>query len=360
MPQVEATLCAPDARRVPFAAVVLSLALGACAHGPAPVLARPDTFHRGVALGLFDSDSHLDEDLERLREIRDLGASHVSLVITWTQDDIHASRVTARPGYTASRDSLVRLVRRARSLGLRVLVFPIVRLLHRTPSQWRGLITPTDPAAWFASYGGLLDELATLSAEEGVAALSIGSELVALETRADDWRALIASVRGRFHGQLLYSANWDRYANVRVWDQLDLIGVSAYWDLTPHGRRPTVEEIDAAWRPIQQAVTGFARRCGRPVVFTEFGYPSVVGGGASPWNDFADGADGVEDAETQRRLYDGFARAWNDEPTLAGAYAWIWFGRGGLGDRSYTPRHKPAEQVLRTWYRDPRTLPPPR
>ena len=72
---------------------------------------------------------------------------------------------------------------------------------------------------------------------------------------------------------------------------------------------------------------------GKPLVFTEFGHPSVTGGGGAPWNDFLDGPAGVVDLEAQV---------------------------GGLRDRSYTPRGKPAEQVLRNWYRDPLALPPPR
>jgi hypothetical protein len=86
----------------------------------------------------------------------------------------------------------------------------------------------------------------------------------------------------------------------------------------------------------------------------------VRGAGAWPWNDFLSDEDGVEDGETQRQLYEAFVLAWTQEPELAGVFFWFWHGRGGLGDRSYTLRGKPAEQVVRAWYRPDDWRPPVR
>ena len=36
---------------------------------------------------------------------------------------------------------------------------------------------------------------------------------------------------------------------------------------------------------------------------------------------------------------------------LAGALFWNWWGPGGPEDRWYTPKGKPAEAVLRRWFR---------
>src|SRR5688572_18757574 len=104
-PRPEATLCVPPDPRPAVLIAVISL-IGGCS-AASPVLQRPSSFHRGVALGLFDTDAHLGEDLLRLDEIRALGATDVSLVITWTQADVHASRVEPRAGHTASRASVV-------------------------------------------------------------------------------------------------------------------------------------------------------------------------------------------------------------------------------------------------------------
>jgi hypothetical protein len=327
--------------------------------GASPNLRRSSEFQRGVALGLFVGD---DPTLSRsdafLEELRDLGATDVSLVVTWVQDDVRATTVRADPAHTASDEALGRIIRRAHALGLRVMLFPILRLIHRTPREWRGLLAPVDEAAWFASYAERVLSLADLAERERVEVLSVGSELVSLESRTDAWRRLASATRAHYHGQILYSANWDRYDRVPFWDAVDLFGVSAYWDVARPGRSPSIAEAVAAWRPIRDQLLSFQRRVGRPLVLTEIGYPSVRGAGAWPWNDFLTGEAGQVDAEVQRRLYEAFTEVWSDVSALKGVYVWLWFDAGGIADRSYTPRGKPAEYVLKGWYRPIEQLPP--
>lgn len=330
-----------------LASLVLAGALPGCAP-PAAVLERDRAFQRGVALGLFGGD--LDQTRQALDEIATLGSSDVSIVVTWVQDDLRASEVRRDSRYTPDERTIRATIRLARARGLRVTMFPMIRLIHRTAAEWRGLLRPSDPGRWFASYRAEITALAQLSAEEGVARICVGSELASLEDSAE-WPALIAGVRARFTGQLLYSANWDRYDKVPFWKELDLIGVSAYWGVTAPDQRPTIEEALASWSRIRTRLRSFVARERKPLVLTEVGYPAVQGGGAWPWNDFLTGWDGIEDAEAQRRLYEAFTLAWGDAPELAGVYFWFWILPGGVGDRGYSPRHKPAEWVVRHWFK---------
>lgn len=341
------------------AASLAAATLAGCAAGPAPILDRPPDFERGVSLGLFSPPGEVDYPA-RLSEIRALGATSVSLIVTWVQKDVTASEVHADPDYTAPEPLVRDLIRRAHRLGMRVLLFPILRLVERTASEWRGSIRPADLARWFQSYGAELVRLAAIARDEHAETLSIGSELASTEVAKDEWRALIARVRAAYPGRLLYSANWDHYDRVPFWPLIDELGVSAYWGVAKPGDAPSLEAAAAAWAPIRTRLATFARARGRKVVLTEVGYQSVRGAGAFPWNDFLAGEDGALDDEAQRLLYEAFARAWQDEPALAGVYFWVWFDEGGARDRGYTPRGKPAELVLRTWYRAPERLPPPR
>ena len=342
--------------------LLLALVTGGCSTFPSPVLNRPPEFQRGVALGLFNTDDRSYEERydEELREIRSLGATDVSLVITWVQDDVTAAEVRSEAGYTAPSSLIRRVVRRAHELGMRVMLFPILRLIHRTPEQWRGVIHPVDPARWFSTYGQLLEDLTALAAGERVEWISVGSEIVALENRTSDWERLIRRTREIFRGRLLYSANWDHFLNVPFWSSLDSVGISAYWAVTPPGERPTTEGAVSAWRRMREGLREFSRRVRRPLVFTEVGYPAAFGAGAAPWNDFLTGAEGAKDLEAQRCLYEAFAIAWNDEPMLSGVFFWLWLSPGGFEDLGHTPRGKPAELVLHNWYRPREMLPPAR
>ena len=59
------------------------------------------------------------------------------------------------------------------------------------------------------------------------------------------------------------------------------------------------------------------------------------------------------DLEEQRRAYEAFLRAWAPVEELEGVVFWNWFGFGGPEDSGYTPRNKPAAEVLRAWLNAP-------
>lgn len=309
------------------------------------VLAAPPPV-RGLAVAPhFESGLDLEGALARVDEVAALGATHVSVVVEWAQEDVAATAIT--PFRYGTDDTRVRYVlRRARELGLQAMVFPIVRVVVRAPGQWRGTLVPADREAWWRAYRRFILYYADLAAEERAAIFSVGSELVSMEADGDRWRALVADVRGRFPGRLTYSANWDRFAGVPFWDALDYVGVNAYHELTDRGHAEE-RELAEKWRTLREGLRAAARSAGRPLLITEVGYPSLDCGACYPWDYTRDVA---ADAEEQRRAYAAFARAWDAVPELGGVFFWVWAGEGGEGDRGYTPRGKPAAGVLRGWF----------
>ena len=221
-----------------------------------------------------------------------------------------------------------------------------MRLKVQGDGLWRGKLVPRDGAAWWASYKRFILHYAVLSSDEGASMFSVGSELGNMEPDDGRWRALIGEVRGVFGGALTYSANWDHFTHVGFWDALDYVGVNAYHPIT---RDPKASEAEllSAWRLIRDRVLGWRAFVGRPLLFTEIGYPSVDGGAVRP---YAHAARGRVDLEEQRRAYQAFVDAWDDQPDLGGVFVWLWTGDGGPADAGYSPRGKPAERVLRRWF----------
>jgi Glycoside Hydrolase Family 113 len=329
-------------------ACVLILGTAAAARGDGPT-----AFERGVSLGLFAEDPGWSYRA-LLDEIAALGADHVELVVAWYQDDVAATEIGKHPRFTAPDEAVRRAVRDAHAAGLRVLLFPIVRLrVQHGPNEWRGTLAPRDRGAWFASYRARLLELARMATREGVEALSVGSELSTLDVERAPWEALVRDVRRVFRGTLVYSGNWDHFRDVAVYDVVDRIGLCGYFPLAEardaevHAVR--VNELARAWRKLRDELTAFARAHARPIVFTEIGYLSQRGASAWPWDE---GARKDVDLDEQRRAYEAFRRVWMDAPAelLAGVYFWNWYGWGGVTSRGYTPRGKPAAQEIRAFY----------
>jgi hypothetical protein len=307
---------------------------------PALVAAAPPM--RGVAVGMW-AGSEPDRAVE---EIAGLGASHVALAVFWRQRDVRASEIAPAAEISTSDERLRAAIRRARAIGLEVFLLPIVDVEVRRPGEWRGTLAPADLPAWWRAYHRFILHYAALAAEEEVALFAVGSELAATEAWRDRWYGLISAVRRRYPGKLVYSANWDHFEKVSFWERLDYVGVTGYNELT-RDDDASEDELLMAWRQVRARLVGFAARAGRPLVLTEVGYTSQNGAARRPW-DYTVRA--RVDVEEQRRCYAAFVRAWRGDPALAGVFFWEWGGRGGLRDAGYTPRGKPAEIVLRSWF----------
>lgn len=309
---------------------------------------------RGVALGLFSEDPGWSYR-PLLDEIARTGADHVELVVAWYQDDASSTTIVDHPRFTAPPETITTAVRDARAAGLRVTLFPIVRLAApRTPAEWRGTLAPRDRAAWWKSYRARLVGLARLAARAGATVLSVGSELSTLDG-ADDrasWATTVKEVRRVFAGPLLYSGNWDHYRDVAIYDLVDVVGLCGYFALVAPGAPSAVEDVTRGWRDLRTELTRFARERGRPIVFTEVGYRSIRGAAAAPWDE---GVAGTVDLDEQRRCYEAFRRVWRDAPPelFGGVYFWNWYGWGGATSRAYTPRNKPAADEVKALFAAP-------
>ncbi len=310
--------------------------------------AHPATLQKGVSLGLFSEDAGWSY-APLLDEIRALGADHVQLVVALYQENGSSTELFDHPRFTAPREAIVRTIRQAHRRHLAVLLFPIVRLLHPRDGEWRGTLAPTSRAAWMVSYGSALDRLAEIAAAEKVEALSIGSELSTLDTDVTPWRDIVAGVRHRFTGELVYSANFDHYEKTVLFDLTSKIGMCAYFSLSDEGHPATQADVTARWQKLRTQLTALSDRRHQPLLLTEVGYLSQRGATAWPWREESQQP---VDLDEQTRAYRAFVAAWKDAPPslLGGVYFWNWYGWGGPHSGGYTPRGKPAAEVIRRFF----------
>jgi hypothetical protein len=346
-------LWAGGALRRLAAAVALAMVCAGCPKAAAAPMVKPGAvtgFQRGVGLGLFATDAAYDYG-HLLDEIVAHGATDVLIVIAHYQQDVSSHDIAPRAGYSPSRATVQRTLRQAKARGLRVTLLPIVRLIERTRTEWRGRIVPeAGPDAWFERYLAWLVPLAEDAQAAGVDRLGVGSELLSLERYEGHWREVIKRVRAVYGGKLLYSANWDHFDPIRFWDALDEVGVTGYFELTRDLERPTDAQLAAAWERPRMDLIRLRARMNKPLVITEIGYPSKVTAARYPWDETTKAK---VDLALQAQLYDAFCAAFDDARALDGVYFWNWFGFGGPEDGNYTPRHKPAAARMKACLAQP-------
>lgn len=325
-----------------------------------PLVATIEPQEKGMSYATWWSGNYASSGSDlSLGHLADTGATWISLIVTGYQDDLTSTDIYTNTATPTDAD-LIHAIQRAHSLGLKVMLKPHVDLWN-DPAHWRGQITFGDEAqwqAWFASYRSFIDHYADLAKAQGVEQFCVGTELSGTAQREADWRAVIADVRSRYHGPIIYAANQGgEETGITWWDAVDYIGVDAYYSLTEEDD-PTLAELEAGWDGPLVTLSALAATWNKPILFPEIGYRSIDGANRDPWNWQRSGAlDLQEQAEAYQAFFD---RVWS-QPWFGGVFWWMWETdpfAGGPCDTGYTPYDKPAEAVLRTGY-DGAPLPTP-
>jgi hypothetical protein len=344
-------------------AVLVVTAVLWAGHGkgaPAPPASQPGNSvlcggarYRGLSVQVASGWYQPREKYGRLlQEIADLGANTVLFCIPGYMEHAQTQYIYMDLRKVPPPEDFKWIIGRARELGLCPILMPIVLLKNPRGSEWRGVIEPPDWEEWWRQYYDFALFFADLAREGRADALIVGSELVSTEKYTDKWVELIEQCRKRFYGgKLGYSANWDHYRPIQFWDKLDFIGMTSYYTLADKNS-PTIEEIVERWEPIRKEVLAWQHEVGKPLLMTEVGWCSQEGAAKAPWNYYQNQVATPAGMEEQRRLYEAFIRAWDDTPELMGVIWWEWeASEGGSGDFGYSPKAKPAEQVLRQWFK---------
>lgn len=299
---------------------------------------------KGITLGMHSKDPRYDYSL-MIDEIASFKSEWVCLNIRIYQKDNKRSELEQiNEGFAKQ---LNRTLSHCKKVGLKVMINPIIHFRDNDASPWRGGLSPTNDSLWFKNYFNTLSNIIELSREHNVEVLGIGSELNALQTKTEHWVNLITKIRKGFDGQITYSANWDLIENLGFINELDFLGVSAYYGLSDSDT-PRAEELEANWLKAKIYLMYLQEiKFQKPIVLTEVGYASQNGTSMEPWNYLK--SDEV-DLKEQEMCFAAFTKVWKDEPGFNGVFFYDWFGEGGVEDLGYTFKGKPASHIIESWF----------
>lgn len=223
--------------------------------------------------------------------------------------------------------------------------------------EFTGNITMQNEADWKTfekSYDAFMMLYANLAEEMKVPLLCIGTELhTFVEKRPVFWSQLIKKIRSVYKGKLTYAENWDSYDRVPFWNELDFIGIDAYFPVS-ESKTPGIEEARKGWEKHKNEISVLQSSKNIPVLFTEYGYRSVHFNGKQPWD--SNRIDGNVNLEAQTNALTAlYMEFWNEE-WFAGGFLWKWYHdhkeSGGSDNNRFTIQNKPAEAVIRSFYKD--------
>lgn len=273
----------------------------------------------GVNLTAYSADGYSQPQVrDDMITLAGLGTTAVTLVPTWYMRTPNANRIKPDPGKTPSDDGLIQAMTWAKEAGLKVVLKPHVDVLDES---YRGEIQPSNRAIWYRQYEKFIDHYASIAASNQNEMFVVGTELKTMSTDTDQWRDVIGVVRARFTQPITYAANWDEVDQIQFWDDLDAIGVDAYYPLSDNiGEKPTLAGLVSSWKEIAGNLKATSERWDRPVILTEVGYPSQIGATVTPY----EVTDQPADQPVQALAYQATFNALSGEDWLKGISWWSW------------------------------------
>ncbi len=252
-------------------------------------------------------------------------------------------------------DGIITTISYAQAHGLMVMVKPQVWVGHEGWTGTFSLSSEEDWKIWEQQYEKYILTMVAIADSMNTEIFCMGTEFkTAVEQRPEFWKQLIAKIRKKYQGELTYAANWDNYKNITFWDQLDYIGIDAYFPLSDIDI-PVKDDLLKAWETPVQEMESLQSKYAKPILFTEYGYRSIPGSTGEQWKL-------KESWETDRKAnmkvqvngYEALYRTFWNKEWFAGGFIWKWYDyhsiAGGLKDTDYTPQNKPVEKVISKWY----------
>ncbi len=205
---------------------------------------------------------------------------------------------------------------------------PHIWLSEQDGGDWRGTIgfdTEREWKEWFSNYERFLLHSAQIAAQTEAKILCVGVELSRTVTDCpDDWRRLISKFRELCPGPLTYAVNWwGDYDVVEFWDELDYIGINAFFPLTLEEEATDLATLSAGARAVADQIETVHKRTGKPVLLTEVGFRSVRGATVKPW-EWPRRDDRPIDLHLQKRAYEAILQSFWDRNWFYGLYWWKW------------------------------------
>jgi len=221
------------------------------------------------------------------------------------------------------------------------------------PDNWRNKIDYINPgklASWFHNYGNYIKSEAKIAENSKVEIFVIGTELVKLTKYEKEWKKLIKEIREIYSGKITYAAEGSNALNIEFWDDLDYIGIDAYFQLTDK-KDPDIKDLEEGWVKYEKDLKKLSEKFNKKIIFTEIGYKSVRGTAVRPW-EWSNNSEISQ--QQQAQAFEAMYRTFADKAYIEGIYIWKYFTDNDSYEKDnvasgFTPYGKIAEGVISGW-----------
>jgi hypothetical protein len=245
---------------------------------------------------------------------------------------------------TIEDSSLIKAIQRSCDSGFSVALKPHIDLLNGIP---RYRIAPGNMKKWSEQYVAFIGKYLAIATTMGLPRFVIGTELDHV-SETSEFIGIVSQARALYKGQILYAASYDHFVNAQIWKHVDALGIDAYFNLD-NSSDYSMNTIMESWNYWLNIISEVASNFDKPVIITEVGYASREGvtKNSGSWESSAS-----YNGKVQADCYKALLSQADRFKKIIGIFWWQWeLGEvGGEGNIDYTPRGKPAEQVIKEYW----------
>ena len=239
----------------------------------------------------------------------------------------------------------------AHEYNMTVMLKPHLWINHGFYTGNLDFATDAEWEKWETDYEKYILDFARLAQTEKMELFCFGTELGnSIAKRPQYWSQLIVKIKKIYTGKLTYAANWDDFDKVPFWNELDYIGIDAYFPLSD-AVTPTVAELNKAWKEHIQKMDKLQAKINKKILFTEFGYRNSNAAAKEPWTENQNTMNNL----AQANAYEALFQTLSQKTWFAGGFAWKWYAdeyhKQKTNNVDYTPQGKPALETIKKWYK---------
>ncbi len=291
-------------------------------------------------------------DQSKFLEIKEINASWVS-VIPYALSKGYTTDIQFNSNYQwwgETKKGVLSLINMAKNKKLKVMLKPHVWFRGGAATDFV-LSNNNDWKVWEKNYTDYILFYAKIAQEQHVDLFCFSTELkqVVLK-RPQFFSVLIKKIKEIYKGKLTYAANWDNYKQVNFWNELDFIGVDAYYPLSEK-KQPSISDLNTAWLPIKKQLQMLSIKYDKPILFTEYGFESCDYNTKNTWgSQEMYPKNEKSQANAYQSLYDTFYK----EYWFAGGFLWKWHLTESTKrniETSFTPQGKLVMEIVKNRFK---------
>jgi hypothetical protein len=285
-----------------------------------------------------------------LLELKEINTNTISLIpyAFVNTEKVSISYNNGKQWWGETTTGIIECIKLSHDNNLMVMLKPHLWINHNTYTGDLNFKTEKDWTKWENEYEQYILNFAKIAQAEKIELFCFGTELRnPIAKRPQYWFQLIKKIKIIYKGKVTYAANWDDFEVTPFWQELDYIGIDAYFPLSK-SQTPSIKELKASWKSHIQKIEKVQKKYNKKVIFTEYGYRNSDYCAKEPWSE----TNNTLNNQAQANSYEALYQTVKNKTWFQGGFAWKWYADDYYKKRKidYTPQDKSTVEIIKNFY----------